>query len=223
MRRASVLLSKKSSSSPWMRRHLKDQFVNSAKKDGLRSRSAYKLEEVQSKLTFIKSHHAVVDLGAAPGGWSVAAASYLGDGGRLIAVDLLSMDPIDKCLFIQGDFTSEPVQAELRKLLITAAEGEGGGGGVDVVLSDMLHNTTGHKQTDHFRSMNLAHAALDFAQAHVKLGNGSSFFAKFLRGADDQAFLAEVRAVFSEVKVLKPAASRKESNEAYVFARGRVK
>ena len=198
-----------------MNRHVNDAFVKSSRKEGLRSRSAYKLIEVQEKRKFIKPHSIVVDLGAAPGGWSVAASKYVSKeaGGCVVAVDLLEFAGVDNCVNITGDFTDEKTLEEVK----AALEGRA----VDVVLSDMLHNTTGHKQTDHFRSLDLCYSALDFAEDH--LAKEGSLFLKFLRGQDDKELISAVQELqFSQgVKILKPAASRKESAEAYLLAMGR--
>jgi 23S rRNA (uridine2552-2'-O)-methyltransferase len=199
-----------------MNRHVNDLFVKNSKKEGLRSRSSYKLIEVQEKRKFIKPHSIVVDLGAAPGGWSMATTKYIRKeaGGRVIAVDLLKYASVENCVHVQGDFTHERTLKEVE----TALDGRA----VDVLLSDMLHNTTGHKQTDHFRSLDLCYAALDFADSF--LGTGGSIFMKFLRGQDDKELVSAVQKLqfIDGVKILKPAASRKESAEAYLLAMGRA-
>ena len=218
MRRAALLQSAKGKgkSSAWLKRHVNDPFVQNAKKDNLRSRSAFKLEEILQKHRIIQPHYRVVDLGAAPGGWSLSAVKALRGTGRLIAIDLLPMESIDNCEFIQGDFLSQEVREELVRKLSSSSSGR-----VDCVLSDMLHNMTGHKQTDHFRSMNLVYSVFDFAKEHLQRSQNSSMLVKLLRGEDESEFLADLRDEFDSVKVIKPAASRKDSAEMYVLARGK--
>lgn len=217
MKASTATLASASKSKAWMNRHVNDLFVKNSKKEGLRSRSAYKLIEVQKKHRFIKPHSIVVDLGAAPGGWSVSASKYISReaGGRVVGVDLLKYASVENCEHIQGDFTDERTLRKLKAAL--------DGRAVDVILSDMLHNTTGHRQTDHFRSLDLCYSALDFAES--TLGKGGSIFIKFLRGQDDQELVSAVQELeFRDgVRLIKPAASRKESAECYLLAIGRAK
>ena len=216
-------MSHRGKSSLWMRRHVEDAYVKRARKDGVRSRSAYKLEEVLKKHKIIRPHHIVVDLGSSPGGWSQCAAKYLGPSGHLIAIDLLHMDMIDNVTFIQGDFTHSDIQEALIQKIKQHARRDGSSDGkyVNVVLSDMMHNMTGHKQTDHFRSMDLVYSALDFAKANLIAHSSSTLFLKLLRGEDEEAFIKDTRRIFDKIQVLKPDASRKESAEIYVLARGK--
>jgi len=196
-----------SSSKQWLSRHVKDKYVISAADQGLRSRSSFKLLQLNEKHRFLKPSSCVVDLGAAPGGWSVAMTRQ-GLARRVVAVDLLAMDPIDdRVKFIQGDFTDPDVQ---RKVIDAAA------GHIDVICSDMLANTTGHRETDHFRSMELLEAIFfDFARG---LSKRATVLAKYYRGADEAAFIAELRKEGYEVRTLKPDASRKESREMFLLA-----
>lgn len=201
------------SSKAWMNRHVKDAFVQRAVKENLRSRSAYKLEEMQEKHKLIRPGDVVVDLGAAPGGWSLVATRSLrpAQGGRLISLDLLPMEAVPNAHILQGDFTTQEVQSQLLSLV----EGRK----VDVVLSDMLGNATGHSSTDHFRSMDLVRSVIHFAQGVLSPSQGV-VLCKYLRGEDEKALMEECKAVFKTVKVVKPAASRSESTEAYLLAKG---
>ncbi len=239
-------LSKKSgSSATWMQRHVSDPYVKAAVAQDLRSRSAFKLIQIQEKHKFIKPNHIVVDLGASPGGWSLHVSKLLlpqrlclknvvatsehratlphnsiassnsnadrDDLTPLVAVDLLPMDPVPNCRFIEGDFTKNSVQAEISAAL--------GHKGCDVLLSDMLQNTCGRPSDDHFRSVDLVYSVLAFGSTHVRVGG--TVLAKFLRGADEQELLAAARKEYLSVKVVKPDASRKESAEVYLLAVGK--
>jgi len=205
-----------SSSKQWLSRHVKDKYVRSATEQDLRSRGAFKLLQLNEKHRFLKPSSCVVDLGAAPGGWSVAMTRQ-GLARRVVAVDLLTMDPIDGVEFIQGDFTDPGVQSKV----IDAAAGH-----IDVICSDMLANTTGHRETDHFRSMELLEAIFLFARGLSQgLGQGqptsskrATVLAKYYRGADEAAFISELREEGYVVRTLKPDASRKESREMFLLA-----
>ncbi|MEX0752792.1 MAG: RlmE family RNA methyltransferase [Xanthobacteraceae bacterium] len=200
------------SSKVWLERQLNDPYVARAKREGYRSRAAYKLVEIDDKHRFLKPGAKVVDLGAAPGGWSQVAAKRVGAGegkGRVVAIDLLAVEAIPGVEFLHLDFLDPRAPEELRALL---------GGPADVVLSDMAPNTTGHRRTDHLRIMALLEAAADFARAVLK--PGGVFVAKVIQGGTEAALLAELKRNFATVKHIKPAASRSDSAELYLFAGG---
>jgi 23S rRNA (uridine2552-2'-O)-methyltransferase len=194
----------------WLERQLNDPYVARAKREGLRSRAAYKLTEIDDKHKLLKPGAKVVDLGAAPGGWSQVAARRVraGEGGgRVIAIDLLDMDPLPGVDFLQFDFLAADAPQRLEALL---------GGPADVVLSDMAANATGHRRTDHLKIMALAETAADFARAVLK--PGGTFLAKVLQGGTEGELLASLKRDFAVVKHVKPAASRSDSAELYVLA-----
>ncbi|MDX1569069.1 MAG: 23S rRNA (uridine(2552)-2'-O)-methyltransferase RlmE [Xanthomonadales bacterium] len=199
------------SSKRWLKEHFSDPYVQEAQAEGWRSRAVFKLKELQNKYTLLKPGMTVVDLGAAPGGWSQLAAQLVGSRGRVIALDILAMDPLDEVTFIQGDFTETPALEALEAAL--------DGQPVDVVLSDMAPNITGMKAADQPRAMYLAELALDFARQWVR--PGGAMLAKVFQGEGFDAFIAQARAQFSAVKTVKPKASRSRSREVYVMARGR--
>jgi 23S rRNA (uridine2552-2'-O)-methyltransferase len=186
--------------------------VARAKREGLRSRAAYKLAQIDDRHRLFKPGAKVVDLGAAPGGWSQIAAKRVraGEGGgRVVAMDLLDMDPVPGVDFLQLDFLNPDAPERLKALLGAQAE---------VVLSDMAANATGHRATDHLKIMGLAEAAADFARE--VLAPGGSFLAKVLQGGTEGELLAALKRDFSSVKHVKPAASRADSAELYVLATG---
>ena len=197
------------SSKLWLERQLNDPYVARAKHEGLRSRAAFKLIEIDDKHRLLKPGARVVDLGAAPGGWSQVAARRAGEGGRVVAIDLLDMGTIPGVEFLQLDFLDAAAPDKLKALI---------GGEVDVVLSDMAPNTTGHRQTDHVRIMALAELAADFAR--VVLAPGGAFLCKVLQGGAEPALLAQLKRDFTVVKHVKPAASRADSAELYLLATG---
>ena len=200
------------SSKLWLERQLNDPYVARAKAEGLRSRAAFKLAEIDDRHRLLKPGRSVVDLGAAPGGWSQVAARRVGadEGrGRVVAIDVLPMDPIPGVAFAQLDFLDPAAPVRLRGML---------GGLADVVLSDMAANATGHRRTDHLKIMALAEAAADFARAVLK--PGGAFLAKVLQGGTESALLAHLKRDFATVKHVKPAASRTDSAELYVLATG---
>jgi 23S rRNA (uridine2552-2'-O)-methyltransferase len=201
--------SRKLSSRAWLERQLSDPYVARAKRDGLRSRAAYKLTEIDDKYKVFKSGSRVVDLGAAPGGWSEIATKRIGAKGRIIALDILDMKPIPGVEFLHLDFLDDAAPDRLKELL---------GGPADVVLSDMAANTTGHRQTDHLRIMALAEAAVQFARE--VLAPGGVFLCKVLQGGTEANLLAELKRDFESVKHVKPPASRTDSAELYLLARG---
>jgi 23S rRNA (uridine2552-2'-O)-methyltransferase len=201
------------SSRAWLTRQISDPYVARAKREGLRSRAAFKLAEIDDRYKLLKSGARVVDLGAAPGGWSEIAAQRVGDKGRVIALDILEMKPIAGVEFLQLDFLDRSAPDRLQAMLGTAR-----GGKADVVLSDMAANATGHRQTDHLRIMALAEAAAEFARE--VLAPGGSFLCKVLQGGTEPALLAELKRDFGSVKHVKPPASRSDSAELYLLAQG---
>ncbi len=205
------------SSRAWLERQLTDPYVARAKREGFRSRAAYKLAEIDDKYKVLKPGARVVDLGAAPGGWSEVAARRVGvEGGgkgRVIALDILDMKPVPGVEFLHLDFLDAAAPARLKEMLGGRAQGK-----VDVVLSDMAANTTGHRQTDHLRIMALAEAAAEFASE--VLAPGGTFLCKVLQGGTEATLLAELKRDFASVKHVKPPASRSNSAELYLLARG---
>ncbi|MGM0630662.1 MAG: 23S rRNA (uridine(2552)-2'-O)-methyltransferase RlmE [Pseudomonadota bacterium] len=196
------------SSQRWLKEHFDDQFVQKAQKKGLRSRAVFKLEEMQQKDKLIKKGQTVVDLGAAPGGWSEYVADYFNGDGQVIACDILAMDPIVGVDFLQGDFREESVLNALLDRI--------GGKNVDVLLSDMAPNMSGNATVDQARSMYLVELALDMC--HQVLKPGGSFVVKVFQGQGFEPFLKDMRAAFSSVKTRKPESSRARSREVYLVA-----
>jgi 23S rRNA (uridine2552-2'-O)-methyltransferase len=199
------------SSRAWLTRQINDPYVERAKREGFRSRAAFKLAEIDDRYKLLKPGARVVDLGAAPGGWSEIAARRVGDKGRVIALDILDMKPVAGVEFLQLDFLDPSAPARLEAML-------GGGEKAHVVLSDMAANATGHRQTDHLRIMALAEAAADFAGQ--VLAPGGAFVCKVLQGGTEAALLAELKREFASVKHVKPPASRSDSAELYLLAQG---
>ena len=196
----------------WLERQLNDPYVARAKREGLRSRAAFKLIEIDDKHRVLKPGGRVVDLGAAPGGWSEIAAKRVGaaDGkGKVVAIDLLEMAPIPGVMFRQLDFLDPGAPDQLNGML---------GGGADVVLSDMAANATGHKKTDQLKIMALVEAGAEFARDVLR--PGGSFLTKVLQGGTDAALLAQLRRDYASVKHVKPQASRADSSELYLLATG---
>jgi 23S rRNA (uridine2552-2'-O)-methyltransferase len=189
----------------WLSRQLNDPYVAAAKQQGFRSRAAFKLMELDDRFKLITKACRVLDLGAAPGGWSQVA--LLRGAGQVVGVDLLPIEPIQGATLIQGDFEDPEMPVRLIELL---------GGAPDVVLSDMAPNTTGHAATDHIRIMGLAELALHFACGI--LAPGGSFVAKVFQGGSEREMLIPMKQRFASVKHAKPPASRKESSELYVVA-----
>lgn len=197
------------SSQKWLERQLNDPYVARAKREGYRSRAAFKLLEIDEKYKILKPGQRVVDLGAAPGGWSQIAAKKVGARGRVVGIDLLPIDPLPGVDFIQLDFLDESAPGKLIEML---------GGQADVVMSDMAANTTGHKKTDHLRIMGLAEAAAYFAREI--LAPGGVFIAKVFQGGTEGQLLTDLKRDFAVVRHVKPAASRSDSAELYVLATG---
>ena len=207
---------RKLSSKLWLERQLNDPYVVQAKRDGYRSRAAYKLIEIDDKYRFLKPGMSVVDLGAAPGGWSQIAARRVGavDGkgtakGRVVAIDLLEMPDIAGVTFAQLDFHANDAPERLTAML---------GGRADVVMSDMAANTTGHRKTDQLRILGLVEGAAAFA-CEV-LNPGGTFLAKVFQSGADAELQAQLKRDFSSVRHVKPSASRQDSSERYVLATG---
>ena len=200
---------RKLSSRTWLERQLADPYVARAKKEGFRSRAAFKLIEIDDKYRLLKPGGRVVDLGAAPGGWSEIAAQRIGPSGRVIALDILDFKPMTDVEFLKLDFLDETAPDRLKDML---------GGKADLVLSDMAANATGHRKTDHLRIMALAEAATHFARE--VLDRGGSFLCKVLQGGTETVLLAELKRDFETVKHVKPPASRTDSAELYLLAKG---
>ena len=203
-------MSKSHSSKQWLRRHVSDPYVKRSKQEGYRSRSAYKLLEVDERDKLFRPGQVVVDLGSAPGGWSQVAAKKAGAQGLVIAIDLLEMEAIPGVEFIQGDFT--------RKAGLEAVKAALGARKADLVLSDMAPNFTGIPMTDQARSMELAEMALEFARLHLK--SDGALLVKTFQGSGHQEYLQALRQNFAKVLVRKPESSRGESAEQYLLARG---
>ncbi|GEQ96918.1 ribosomal RNA large subunit methyltransferase E [Iodidimonas gelatinilytica] len=204
---------RKLSSTRWLQRQLNDPYVEEARRQGYRSRAAFKLLELDEKFQLLKGARRVVDLGAAPGGWTQVLVEQFTRSGqkdnKIVGIDILPMDPISGADLIEMDFLAPQAPDELKALL---------GGPADIVLSDMAAPTTGHKQTDHIRTMGLCEAALDFAMDVLE--PGGTFVAKVLRGGTDDDLLRRMKLHFSSVRHAKPPASRPESVEWYVIASG---
>ena len=197
------------SSKLWLERQLNDPYVARAKREGFRGRAAFKLIEIDDKHRLLKKGARVVDLGAAPGGWSQVAVKRVGGQGRVVAMDLLDMAPVAGVDFVQLDFLDPSAPDRLKDML---------GGPADVVLSDMAANATGHRKTDHLKIMALAEAAADFARE--VLAPGGAFLCKVLQGGTEATLLAGLKQDFTGVKHVKPAASRTDSAELYLLATG---
>ncbi|MEJ2383049.1 MAG: 23S rRNA (uridine(2552)-2'-O)-methyltransferase RlmE [Xanthomonadales bacterium] len=204
-------MAKSKSSKRWLAEHFDDPYVRMAQQQGLRSRAAFKLLEIQEKYDLIGPGMTVVDLGAAPGGWCQVAQPLVGAQGRVIGLDLLEMEPLPGVGFIHGDFTEDEPLAELEQAL----EGRT----VDLVLSDMAPNMSGMAAIDQAKAMYLAELALEFVREHLR--PGGDFLIKLFQGADFDAYVREVRSLFEKVLVRKPKASRARSREVYLLARGR--
>ena len=205
-------MAKSKSSKRWLAEHFDDPYVRMAQQQGLRSRSAFKLLEIQEKYALIEPGMTVVDLGAAPGGWCQVARPLVGDTGRVIGLDLLDMEPLPGVEIIQGDFTEDEPLAELERALQ--------GRKVDLVLSDMAPNMSGMAAIDQAKAMYLAELALEFVREHLR--PGGSFLIKLFQGADFDDYVRAVRSLFETVAARKPKASRPRSREVYLLARGRL-
>ncbi|MDH0647752.1 23S rRNA (uridine(2552)-2'-O)-methyltransferase RlmE [Pseudomonas sp. GD03858] len=204
------MVQRSKSSANWLREHFNDPFVKQAQKDGYRSRASYKLLEIQEKDKLIRPGMSVIDLGAAPGGWSQVTSRLIGGQGRLIASDILEMDAIADVTFIQGDFTKDEVLADILQAV--------GDSHVDLVISDMAPNMSGTPAVDIPRAMFLCELALDLATRVLR--PGGDFLIKIFQGEGFDVYLKEVRGKFDKVQMRKPSSSRDRSREQYLLARG---
>ena len=203
-------MARSKSSHRWLQEHVNDPYVKQAQKDGYRSRSSYKLIELNEKDRLLRPGMLIVDLGSAPGGWSQVAGRIVGEKGRVIATDILPMDPVYNVDFIQGDFTEESVFNEILEKL--------GDRKPDLIISDIAPNISGIDSADQASSMYLVELALDMVRKVLKpKGN---FIAKVFQGTGSDAYLKEVRKSFEKVTIRKPAASRPRSREVYMVAKG---
>jgi len=198
------------SSNRWMQEHFDDEYVKKAQAQGYRSRAVFKLKEIQEKDQLIKPGMNIIDLGAAPGGWSQFARQLIGNKNKLIALDILPMEPLDGVDFIQGDFREETVLNQLHAILE--------GMPVNLVMSDMAPNMSGNKGVDQPRAIYLGELALDTAK--TVLAKDGSFLLKLFHGEGFEAFHHEVQRYFAKVVIRKPKASRPRSNEVYILAKG---
>jgi 23S rRNA (uridine2552-2'-O)-methyltransferase len=203
-------MSRSKTSKQWLKEHFDDAYVKRSQEQGYRSRASFKLLEIQKKDRLFEPGMTVVDLGAAPGGWSQVAAELVGNKGSVLASDLLSIDPLHGVDFVKGDFTESSVFEELLSRL--------DGQAADLVISDMAPNISGVRNIDQPRSMYLAELALDMAQSILK--PGGCFLVKVFQGEGYEAFLRQLKGSFSSVKTRKPDASRARSREVYLLARG---
>jgi 23S rRNA (uridine2552-2'-O)-methyltransferase len=205
-------MARSKSSQRWLGEHFSDEYVKKAQQEGYRSRAVYKLKEIQEKDRILQPCMKVVDLGAAPGGWSQYATQVVGRKGRVVASDILPLDPLAFVEFVLGDFREEAVLAEILGLL--------GDDKADLVISDMAPNMSGVDAVDQPRAIHLCELALDMARQVLK--PGGAFLVKLFQGDGSEAFMRDVRSSFKTVKVRKPAASRPRSREVYVLAQGFV-
>ena len=203
-------MARSKSSASWLSRHLSDPFVKQAQKDGYRSRSAYKLIELNASDHLLRPGMRVMDLGSTPGGWSQVASRLIGGKGRVLATDILPMDSLPNVDFIQGDFTDEAIVQQLLDWLE--------GGKFDLIMSDIAPNLSGISISDQAKSIYFLELALDTVCKTLK--PGATFVAKMFQGAGSDQYLKELRTHFSKVSIRKPAASRKESREVYLVAKG---
>jgi len=203
-------MAKSKSSHQWMQRHVNDEYVKRSQADGYRSRASYKLLEIQQRDHIIRPGQVIVDLGAAPGGWSQVAAKLVGSKGRVLATDLLEMDPIQDVDFVQGDFREQDVVDQLIALLQ--------GRKLDLVISDIAPNISGMSAVDQPRAMYLCELALDFARQQLRSGGG--LVVKVFHGEGFDDFIRDARTSFDRVVTRKPKASRPKSREVYMVATG---
>lgn len=198
---------RKKSSTRWLQRQLNDPFVAMAKKEGYVSRAAFKLIEIDDKFKFLEKGVSVIDLGAAPGGWTQVAIERAGQKGKVIAVDIQGMEKIEPAIFIKGDFLEKETQDLIRQEMPEKA---------DVVLSDMSPSTTGDKMVDHLRIISLVEEAFGFATENLK--EGGFFIAKVFQGGAEKDLLDKIKTNFKTVKHFKPSSSRSDSKESYLVA-----
>lgn len=209
MKKLKTAKGRKLSSQLWLTRQINDPYVTKAKADGYRSRSAYKLLEIDKRFRIFRKGQSVVDLGAAPGGWCQVVMEKIGETGRLVAIDLLPMDPIPGAVLFEMDFMDETAPQKIIETL---------GGKAHVLLSDMAPNTVGHKPTDHLRIMAVVEAAADFAPQVLK--PGGTFITKVFQGGAGSELMAKLKKQFENVRHVKPPASRSGSSEMFVIAQG---
>lgn len=207
MRKIKTAKGRKTSSTRWIERQLNDPYVMKAKQMGYRSRAAFKMKEMDEKYNILKAGMHVVDLGAAPGGWCQIALEK--KCAKIVAIDLLPIDELAGVIFMQQDFMADEAPQLLKDAL---------GGRADVVMSDMAHNTTGHRDTDHIKIMALVEAGYDFACEVLKFGG--TYVAKTFQGGAEADLVARMKIDFTTVRHVKPAASRQDSSEKYVLATG---
>jgi 23S rRNA (uridine2552-2'-O)-methyltransferase len=207
MRKIKTAKGRKTSSTRWIERQLNDPYVMKAKQMGYRSRAAFKMKEMDEKYNILKAGMYVVDLGAAPGGWCQIALEK--KCAKIVAIDLLPIDELAGVIFMQQDFMADEAPQLLKDAL---------GGRADVVMSDMAHNTTGHRDTDHIKIMALVEAGYDFACEVLKFGG--TYVAKTFQGGAEADLVARMKIDFTTVRHVKPAASRQDSSEKYVLATG---
>ncbi|WP_424139751.1 RlmE family RNA methyltransferase [Roseomonas chloroacetimidivorans] len=193
----------------WLERQLNDPYVKAAKAAGWRSRAAFKILELDERFKLFRPRQRIVDLGAAPGGWTQVAVKRAGEGGKVVALDILPMDPVTGAIVLQGDFNEEAAEQAVLQAL---------DGPADLVMSDIAPNTTGHNATDHIRILGLVELAADFARK--VLSPGGAFVAKVFQGGTERELLAALKRDFATVRHAKPPASRKDSAEIYVVAQG---
>ncbi len=203
-------MSRSKSSRKWLDEHFSDNYVKEAQKAGWRSRASFKLLEIDASEKLLKRNQNIVDLGAAPGGWSQVVSQKMAGNGRVFALDILEMDPITGVDCVQGDFTQESVYDALMQRL--------DGAEIDIVLSDMAPNMSGNKTVDQTRSIYLCELALDFANQVLK--KEGVFLVKVFQGAGLDTFISQVKKSFRKVKHIKPSASRDRSREYYLLASG---
>jgi 23S rRNA (uridine2552-2'-O)-methyltransferase len=203
-------MKKSNSSKKWLKRHVNDPYVQRSKKEGYRARSAYKLIEIDARDKLLRAGLIVVDLGAAPGGWSQVIAKKVGEAGRVVAIDLLEMQPVAGVTFVQGNFATRKGMEAVESALA--------GRKADLVLSDMSPNITGIPMTDQARTMDLAELARDFALMHLQ--SDGALLIKIFQGSGYDEYFQSLRRAFRKVGVRKPDASRDESAELYLLARG---
>lgn len=201
-------MARKSSSSRWKQRQARDPYVRRARTEGWRSRAAFKLMEIDDRERLLRRGARVLDLGAAPGGWSQVAADRVGTSGRIVAVDLLPMEPLDGVVVIQGDFLAADIQEQALEAL--------GGGKADLVISDMAPNITGNRSVDQPRAMGLVESVIE--NAGLILEPGGAVLAKVFQGEGFEALVEAARRNFGSVRIRKPASSRAESREMYLVA-----
>jgi 23S rRNA (uridine2552-2'-O)-methyltransferase len=204
-------MARSKSSRRWLKEHFDDEFVKRAQREGFRSRAVYKLDEIQQRDRLIRPGMTLVDLGAAPGGWSQYALGQIGRKGRIVAMDLLAMDPLPGVEFVQGDFRDEAVLEQLMRLVQ--------GRTIDLVMSDIAPNITGVHAVDQPRAMYLAELAVDFAGEVLR--PGGDVLVKLFQGEGFDALLRDLRGRYERVVIRKPKASRPRSREVYALARGR--